>query len=516
MLRDYREHRESMFRAVELGQTVPRKEFKKRSLILRQQLLEAQIQLGRTNEFSVLIDFEGVDAAGKGSMANTLHSWMDTRLIRTNAYGSPTEADRMQPMYWRFWRDLPRAGRIAINLSGRYSRPFLDRANQRISEAEYVAELKRVQAFERALADDGTLILKFWMHLGRDAQEDRLKSLESDPDTSWRVTLQDWDNWGNYDRFIETAERAITETNTEFARWHIVDCSDENHRTIAVAQILRDTLRARLKKTDRSFDGDSLVDKKAMDCDDTIPDKPAGHVSVFDTLDMSAELDKHKYRRKLAKQQRRLHLLQRDTYKNRRSSIVVMEGPDASGKGGAIRRLIPTLDARNYRVLQYGKPTDEEAARHYLWRFWQSIQPAGRLTIFDRSWYGRVLVERVEGFASEPEWRRAFAEINEFENQLIENGTILVKFWLHISLDQQKARFDDRRKKTYKQWKLTTEDWRNRGKWYEYEDAAHDVIKYTSTHASPWEIIPANNKNFARISVLKTFADYLEAALEKH
>ncbi len=505
-----------MFRAVELGQTVSKKEFKKRSVTLRQELLEAQIQLGRCSEFNVLIDFAGVDAAGKGSMVNTLHSWMDTRLISTNAYGTLTEEERMQPAFWRYWRDLPRAGQIAINLSGRYSRPILDQVNQEITDAEYVAELKRILAFERALADDGTLILKFWMHLGKDAQKKRLELLESNPDTSWRVTDRDWDNWKKYDRFIETAERAITETNTEFACWFIVDCMDQNYRTLAVAKILADALRSRLETTVGSFGGKSLIDKSAIAAEDTIPDAPVDHVSVFSTIDMSPKLDKSAYKRKLAKQQRRLHLLQRDALEQARSSIVVMEGPDASGKGGAIRRLIPTLDARNYRVLQYGKPTDEEEVRHYLWRFWRSIQPAGHLTIFDRSWYGRVLVERVEGFANEAEWRRAFAEINEFENHLIENGTILVKFWLHITPDEQKARFDDRRRKPYKQWKLTREDWRNRSKWYEYENAAHDVIKYTSTHASPWEIIPANNKNYARISVLKTFADHLEVSLDRH
>jgi len=505
-----------MFRAVELGQTVSRSEFKKRSRGLRQALLEAQIQLGRRAGFNVLIDFEGVDGAGKGSTANVLHSWMDTRLIRTNAYDSPSKAERRQPEFWRYWRDLPRAGRMAINLSGRYSRPLLDRVHGRIADAEYVAALRRIMAFERALADDGTLVLKFWMHLGQESQKQRLEALESDAETQWRVTKRDWENWRQYEHFIEAAERAITETNTEFARWHIVDGMDENHRILTVAQILLDALQSRLGTTRQSADAPALVDQQAMDAEDTIPDAPPGHVSVFGTLDMSRKLEKQEYKRRLARQQRRLHLLQRKALRKKRSSVVVFEGPDASGKGGAIRRMIPTLDARNYRVLQYGKPTDEEAARHYLWRFWRSILPAGRLTIFDRSWYGRVLVERVEGFADEDEWRRAFSEINEFENQLIENGTILVKFWLHITPGQQKARFEDRRRKSYKRWKLTAEDWRNRGKWYDYEVAAHDVVKYTSTHASPWELVAANDKNYARVKVLQTFADYLESALQKN
>lgn len=181
-----------MFRTAELGQIVAKNEYKARALSLRQRLLEAQILLSRNAEFNVLIDFAGVDGAGKGSTVNLLHAWMDTRLLTTNAFGPQTEAQRERPNFWRFWRALPPKGRIGLNLSGRYSHPFLDRVNERISDKEYAAELKRIQAFERALADDGTLILKFWMHLSRDAQEERLNALEADPDQAWRVTEKDW------------------------------------------------------------------------------------------------------------------------------------------------------------------------------------------------------------------------------------------------------------------------------------------------------------------------------------
>jgi polyphosphate:AMP phosphotransferase len=504
-----------MFRTAELEQTVSKKEFKARAQNLRQQLLEAQMLLSRTAEFNVMIDFAGVDGAGKGSTVSHLHAWMDTRLMTTNAYGPLPEADRIHPKFWRFWRDLPRDGRMSLNLSGRYSRPFLDRVHERISDTEYVAELKRTQAFERALADDGTLILKFWMHLSREAQKRRLEALESDPETSWRVAKKDWEHWKIYDRFIRTAERTITETNTEYAPWHIVEGVDRNFRTLTVSQVLLDALSARFGRSNHTPTHELLIDKAAMDAEDPMPAAPEGHVTVLSTLDMSPKMDKPTYKRKLAKQQRRIHLLQREALQQNRSSILVFEGPDAAGKGGVIRRIIPTLDARNYRVLQFGKPTDEEDARHYLWRFWRHIQRSGRLTIFDRSWYGRVLVERVEGFASEAEWRRAYAEINDFEGELVEYGTVLVKFWLHVTPEEQRARFEDRKLKPYKRWKLTSEDWRNRAKWYDYEKAAHDMVKYTSTHASPWELIAADDKNYARIKVLTTFGDYLEAALEK-
>ena len=504
-----------MFRAAELGQKVSKKEFKARSRDIRQQLLESQILLNRTRKFSIVIDFAGVDGAGKGSTVNQLHAWMDTRLIRTNAYSSISESERLYPKFWRFWRDLPTAGSMALNLSGRYSQPLLDRVNDRISDLEYMAALKRIQNFERELADDGTLILKFWMHLSRDGQKQRLEALEANPETAWRVRDKDWEHWKLYDRFIQVAERTIMETNTEHAPWHIIEGADNAHRILAVSEILLEAMQKRFKKFDYTPRHELLIDQTAIEAADSLPPEPKGHVTIFKTLDMTPRLPKAPYKKALAREQARIHLLQREAFAQGRSSVIVFEGPDAAGKGGVIRRLIPTLDARNYRVLQFGKPTDEEDARHYLWRFWRKLQRSGHLTIFDRSWYGRVLVERVEGFAREDEWRRAYAEINDFESQLVEDGTVLVKFWLQITPDEQRRRFEERRTVPYKSWKLTQEDWRNRAKWYEYERAAHDMVQYTSTHTSPWMLIAANDKNHARVEVLTQFADHLEKCLSE-
>ncbi len=503
-----------MFRAAELGLTVTKKEYNERAPDIRRQLLEAQVLLGRTADFSVMIDFAGVDGAGKGTTVNLLNSWMDTRLIATNSYGLASEADEHKPKFWRYWRDLPGKGQMALNLRARYSKPFLDRVYERTTNLEYLAELKRIQTFERMLADDGMLILKFWMHLSSEEQEQRLEALQSDPETAWRVSDRDWEHWKMYDQFIETAERTITETNTEFAPWHIIEGADRNHRILTVSEVILDALTTRLKAHGHEPTPELLIDEEATDVEDPIPERPDRHVTVFSTLDMESSLAKADYRNQLAAQQRRIHLLNRKAIEQNRSSVLVVEGPDAGGKGGAIRRILPTLDARNYRVLQYGAPTDEEASRHYLWRFWRHLQRSGHLTIFDRSWYGRVLVERIEGFASETEWKRAYAEINDFEDQLIEHGTILVKYWLHITPEEQLSRFEARQVTPHKRWKITPEDWRNRGKWYEYETAAHDMVKYTSTHVSPWEIIPANDKNYARVKVLETFGNYLEEALQ--
>ena len=266
-----------MFRTAELGQSVSKQDFKKRARDLRQRLLEAQILLSRDAEFSVMIDFAGVDGAGKGSTVNLLNAWLDTRLLTTNAFGPPTEAQRERPGFWRYWRALPPKGRTGLNLRGRYSRPFLDRVNERISDTEYVAELNRIQAFEQALADDDVLILKFWMHLSRDAQEERLKALEADPEQSWRVTEKDWEHWKIYDRFVATAERTITETNTGYAPWHIVEGVDENYRLLEVAEIILAALSARLDSSKLGISIDDAEDSGA-DREDTLPERPKGLV----------------------------------------------------------------------------------------------------------------------------------------------------------------------------------------------------------------------------------------------
>jgi polyphosphate kinase 2 (PPK2 family) len=230
---------------------------------------------------------------------------------------------------------------------------------------------------------------------------------------------------------------------------------------------------------------------------------------------MTKKIDKDKVDERIAVFQGTLNQLQRRAYKNRVSTIMVFEGWDAAGKGGAIRRVTAALDARDYRVIPIAAPSDEERAQHYLWRFWRHLGRAGRVTIFDRSWYGRVLVERVEGFASEKEWMRAYAEINQFEDQLVDRGVVLVKYWLHVTKDEQLRRFKEREATPHKQWKLTPEDWRNRDRWQAYEDAVNDMIERTSTRDAPWTLVEANDKSYARLKVLETMCDRLERGLGK-
>ncbi len=505
-----------MFETAELGRKVSKQAYETAVPSLRVELLELQQTL-RQADFPVIVLFSGVDGAGKGATVNLLNEWMDPRWIETHAYLEPSDEERERPEFWRYWRDLPRKGHFGLFLSAWYSPPFLDRVHDRINDTELDRRLDRIIAFERVLADDGALILKFWMHLGRTAQKQRLKTLEKDPLRSWRVTKTDWRHWEMYDRFVSAAERTIQRTSFARSPWKIVEGADSQYRSLTVATIIRDAVKKRL---DGGTTQPSAVDIEIGEQPELIAGDDAAaslaptlERTVLTELDMDQTVAKKDYRRELPKEQGRVNALFRRAREKGTSVVAVFEGWDAGGKGGAVRRLTQSLDARDSRVIAIAAPTDEERAQNYLWRFWRHLGRAGRVIIFDRSWYGRVLVERVEGFASDFEWRRAYTEINEFERQLTDFGIVLVKFWLHITPEEQLRRFKQREIIPFKRWKLTDEDWRNREKWDNYERAVQEMVERTSTHDSPWTLVEGNCKLFARLKVLRTVAEALEGAL---
>jgi polyphosphate:AMP phosphotransferase len=509
-----------MFESAELGRRVAKEAFDEAVPSLRVELVELQQRL-RQAEFPVLILFSGVNGAGKSESINLLNEWMDPRWIENSAYQSPTQEENERPRFWRYWRDLPANGQIALLLSAWYSRPFIERVYGEMSRTEYEEYLEGNAAFERVLADDGALILKFWMHLGRAQQKKRLKSLEKDPLQSWRITETDWKHWQMYDRFVEVAEYTLRATSTALAPWKIVEGMDHRYRSLAVATMVRDAIRGRLDHTDAVNGARERAVVNGWTPEVQVPDAAARSLevplklTVLTELDMSLTVGKKEYRRRLPEEQGRVNRLFREAKARGISMIGVFEGWDAGGKGGAVRRLTRALDARDYRAIPINRPTDEEDAHHYLWRFWRLIRRAGRVTIFDRSWYGRVLVERVEGFASEAEWRRAYTEINDFETQLTDFGIVLLKFWLHITPEEQLRRFEQRQQIPYKRWKLTDEDWRNREKWPQYEEAVQEMVERTSTVAAPWTLVEGNCKRYARLKVLRTVAEALESAVER-
>jgi AMP-polyphosphate phosphotransferase len=534
-----------MFRTAELGKTLPKEEYHKTVEVLRSELLAVQQRL-RSAPFPVIIVFGGVDGAGKSETINLLNEWMDPRWLITRAYGAPSDEMAERPEYWRYWRDLPPRGRIGMFLSCWYSRPILDRVHGRASEAEFDENLERITAFERDLADDNALIIKFWMHLGKEAQKERLAALEKNPLTRWRVTQSDWDHWHMYDSFIAAAEQVIMRTSTGWAQWHIVEGYDKRYRSVTVGNILLESILKHLEEVEirrrlaseikerREQAGAKIGSRLVDGAEPAASDQPseasetgegAGdhadqvirlpRVTIVSRLGTTQVVDKKEYGKRLEAAQGTLNQHCRKAKQLGISTILVFEGWDAAGKGGIIRRITAALDARDFQVIPIAAPTDEESAHHYLWRFWRHLSRAGRVTIFDRSWYGRVLVERVEGFAGEPEWRRAYSEIRDFEEQLVAHGIVLCKFWIHITKDEQLRRFEERRDTPYKRWKLTDEDWRNRERWEDYELAVNDMVERTSTRRAPWTLVEGNDKRFARLKVLSTIDDRLGAGLEQ-
>jgi len=469
---------------------------------LRTTLLDLEHTLA-DRDFPVLILLAGIDGAGKGEIANKLHEWMDPRGIVTRAFDDPSDEELERPEFWRFWRALPANGMIGLFLNAWYRRPVLDYVYGRSTAEDFERELERVIAFERTLADDGALLVKFWMHLEQDAQKRRFEQLAADPDQAWRVTKTDWEHWRLHDRFA-AAGRIITDlTDQPGARWTVIDSEDTRVRAFRVGSHLAASIRHRLEAppVHATSPAPAASDRRARR-------------GLLERLESSRDrLDSDTYNRQLASAQARLNACYRQARRQGISTVLVFEGWDAAGKGGAIRRLTNALDARGYEVVATRAPTDEERAHHYLWRFWRHLPRAGRFVIFDRSWYGRVLVERVEELARRDEWQRAYSEIEAFENELVERGIVLVKFWLHITQDEQAARFEERKRVAHKRWKLTPEDWRNREHWDDYVLAVEDMVERTSTPRAPWTLIDANDKRRARIEIIEAVCSRLESGL---
>ena len=494
-----------MFESAELGHKISKAAWKKEIPELREALLDAQLDLLQSRKFPVIILVAGVDCAGKGETVNILNEWLDPRHVETHALRDLTDEELERPQMYRYWRVLPPQGKIGIFIGTWYSAPLVENVYGDIKNAELDQRLDRIIHFEKMLCDEGALVLKFWLHLSQDEQKKRLKSLEKDPKTRWRVTETDWQHYKRYDKFRKVSERMLRSTSTPESPWVIVEGTDPRYRYLTIGKALLNALRLRLD-TPEPPHHDEPIPPMVPAIDDLL---------ILRTLDLSKKIKKSDYEDDLEKYQGKLNLLTRHDDFKKLSVVVVFEGNDAAGKGGSIRRITQGLDARQYRVIPVAAPTEEERVQPYLWRFWRNIPRKGRFAIFDRSWYGRVLVERVEGYCPRADWMRAYGEINDFEEQLVRNKTVVVKFWLAISQEEQLKRFKEREKVSFKRFKITDDDWRNRDKWSEYELAVCDMIDRTSTEIAAWTLVEANDKNYARIKVLKTLCERIEEALGK-
>jgi polyphosphate:AMP phosphotransferase len=491
-----------MFESAEIGHKLGKKEFRVEEPKLRQALLALQYELLDQSKFPVIILVNGVDGAGKGETVNLLNEWMDPRHIHTHAFGALTDEERDRPEMWRFWRALPPRGRIGILFGSWYTDPILARVMGHQKRAIFERRLERVRHFERMLTAEGALVLKLWFHLSKQAQKKRFKKLSADKRTAWRVTPEDWERFKQYDKFVDICEDALRETSTGEAPWHIIEGTDHEYRSLTAGRLLLDALGRRLKGGAPAVSPPAPPPAPALDKRD-----------VLTNLDYKARISPKRYDSQLEALQARLNGLTRKKQMRERSLILVFEGMDAAGKGSTIRRLTRALDARYYRVIPIAAPTDEERAQPYLWRFWRHVPRLGHAVIFDRSWYGRVLVERVEGFCQESDWMRAYHEINDFEEQLTETGAIVAKFWLAVTPQEQLRRFKEREKTPHKRFKITAEDWRNRKRWPAYEQAICDMIDRTSSDIAPWHLVSANDKLRARVTVIGKLCDQIESRL---
>lgn len=488
-----------MFAEAEADPSLSKDEFKPLEARLRVALLNAQYQRLQKAEKTLLVVVAGIDGAGKGATVNLLNEWMDPRHIRTLAYG-PAEGEELdRPPFWRYWKDLPPKGSTGIVFGSWYAPLLIESARKKPNQESIEAQSAAIRRFEAMLAAEGVQIVKLWFHLSAKAQKDRAQRLLASPETSWQVSPVDLKVYKKYDRIRAGGQIVLNHTDSGHAPWIVIPSADENLRSARTAEAVLAAMRQRgVPRIPQSFLAHS---------------RPARIVDRLGELDYDAKIDKGDYESELGLLQGRLARAARSKKFQERSLVLVFEGQDAAGKGGAIRRVTHALDARQFDITPVAAPNSYELSRPYLWRFWRQLPRHGRIAIFDRSWYGRVLVERVEKLTAPANWRRAYAEINDFENQLAASGAIVLKFWLAVTADVQLERFKEREKSPFKNFKITPDDWRNRDKWKEYAAAANEMLTRTDIAHAPWHLVSANDKRYARLQVLRHIVEAMENSL---
>jgi polyphosphate:AMP phosphotransferase len=493
-----------MLESAETGRTLDDTRYDAAVERLRSRLLAVHSTL-RGVRRQVIVIVSGADGAGKGELVHRLNEWLDPRGVVTHAFWDRSDEESERPHFYRFWRAMPGHGRVGIFFGSWYTRPIIDRVMRERGKREFTGELERISTFERMLTDDGVVLVKLWLHLSEPAQRARLKALEKEG----RLGPDDWSHFQQYDRFRRVSDRALAATDTPNARWHAIDATDRRYREVAAGRLLLAALeRATAPPKRRRGKGAVYQAAAGTPARSWVPGP-----SLLDRVNLRLKLDEEEYEREIGDLQVKLSRLAWLARERQRGMVLVFEGWDAAGKGSAIRRVTQAIDPRLYRVIGIAAPTEEERAQHYLWRFWRHVPRDGRITLFDRSWYGRVLVERVEGFAPEADWERAYGEINEFEGQLVDHRLAIAKFWIHISAAEQLRRFRDREKVPWKQHKITADDWRNRKKAPAYREAVEEMVTRCSPAAAPWTLIEGNDKRHARVRILRTIVERLESAL---
>ncbi len=474
-------------------------------------LMELQ-RLCRQAELPVVVVFEGWDASGKGLNINRLMQCMDPRGFKVHFIHVLSRDEKLRPFLWRYAIRLPHRGFMAIFDRSWYGRLLEDRVESKVPEPVWREAYHEIENFERHLLDDQFILVKFWLHISKKEQLKRFKRMEREPTEAWKVTPDDWLQHRKYDEYILAVEDMLTETSTPQAPWTLVEAENKYFARVKIFETLIRSMEQSLAAHEKK---QSLLKLPSKQPDENrFRTEWMSGGSFLRRFDLTKKIPRDEYEEKLDSYQKKIRKLHHRMYLDRVAAVVVFQGWDAAGKGGAIKRLLEPLDPRGFEVITISAPTPVEKSHHYLWRFWKELPKAGHLTIFDRSWYGRILVERVEGFCLTDEWQRAYREINEFEKMLTNAGIVLIKFWLQIDKDEQLRRFHDREQTPYKQWKITSEDWRNRERWDDYEIAVADMIQKTSTTYAPWTVVESNDKLYSRIKVIETFVNTMESILD--
>nr|WP_294491590.1 polyphosphate:AMP phosphotransferase [uncultured Mediterraneibacter sp.] len=516
-----------MLEKVDLTKKISKEEYKEK-------MPQLEIKLGRLQReckalgIPVLIVFEGFGAAGKGLQIGRLIQSMDPRGFEVHTVKNETEEERMHPFMWRFWTKTPSRGRIAVFDGSWYRRVLIDRFEKRTKNKELPLAFHSINSFEEQLSEDGSLIIKLFLDIDRKEQKKRFDKLAKNKETAWRVSQGDRERNAHYDEYAAMMEDMLFKTDTDYAPWTIIESMDRRFATVKIYTTVIKAMADQIEKV-RRHNAVKAKEKAPGQMEETANRKSeigeiaeeAGNemrdlqVSILSKADLTLSYTREEYKEKLDKLQSKLEKLHGELYRRRIPVVLGFEGWDAGGKGGAIKRLTARMDARGYVVNPTASPNDIEKAHHYLWRFWRAMPKDGHVAIFDRTWYGRVMVERIEGFCTTEEWKRAYKEINDMEKDLYDAGAIVIKFWMHIDKDEQERRFRERQENPEKQWKITDEDWRNREKWDQYENAVNEMLMRTSTDYAPWVVVEGNSKYYARVKVLQTVVDAIEKRLKE-
>ncbi len=501
-----------MLEKLDLTKSLGKTEYKEKIAKLETRLGKLQREC-RELGIPVMIALEGYGASGKGVQIGELIKALDPRGFEVYAVKNETEEEKMHPFMWRFWTKMPQKGRIAIYDSSWYRKVLIDRFDKKTKKSELADAYRSICSFEEQLTSDGMVIIKIFLAIDKEEQKKRFDKLLSSDETAWRVSEGDLKRNKSFDKYQKVNEDMLTRTDTEYAPWNIVEAVDRRFATAKIYAIVVQTLAEKVEEVRKQNRKKEEVNLRKDEEEYTNVWTGVEKESVLGKADLSLTYTKEEYKKRLEKLQKKMEKLHGELYRRRIPVVLGFEGWDAGGKGGAIKRLTEKMDPRGYVVHPTASPNDIEKAHHYLWRFWTDMPKAGHVTIFDRTWYGRVMVERIEGFCSKQEWQRAYKEINAMEKDLTDAGAIVLKFWMQIDKDEQARRFKARQENPEKQWKITDEDWRNREKWDQYEEAVNEMLIRTSTPNAPWIVVEGNCKYYARIKVLESVVEAIEERL---